>query len=171
MVANVAGYLEDAYLIFTVEIFSHNAAVRKTNPKKVYCVDHSVAMAVSGSLTQDSGKVLENIVYMHIRRHTDRIYYARTSEGFEIDFAVLRPGQQISPETPPVLIQVAYDISDEATRRRELRALTSGMKEYRSDVAILITWNMEEKINTENGIIHVMPAWKFLLSRKFDEWN
>lgn len=71
MISNVTGYLEDAYLLFIVEGFSLNVSERKTNPKKVYAVDHSTALAMSGSLTGDHGKILENMVFIHLRRQTD----------------------------------------------------------------------------------------------------
>lgn len=163
MIANVTGYLEDAYLVFTAEIFSLNVSVRKTNPKKVYCVDHSIAMAMSGSLTEDYGKILENIVFMHLRRKTDRIYYGKTKEGYEIDFVALRRGQQISAGPDLELVQVSYERNQEETYEREVSALVSGMKEYHCRKAVIVTENSENEIRTEAGIIEILPAWKFLL--------
>lgn len=163
MVANVTGYLEDAYLIFTVEIFSLNVSVRKTNPKKIYCVDHSVAMAMSGSLTEDYGKILENIVFIHLRRRTDRIYYGKTSDGYEIDFVVLDRGQQISDEKALELIQVSYEMDRGETYEREVRALEAGMQEYHCRHAIIVTDNTEDKVQTKAGTIIIVPAWKYLL--------
>lgn len=163
MIKDITGYLEEAYLIFTVEIFSLNVAARKTNPKKVYCVDHSVALVMSGSLTLDKGKILENIVFMHLRRSTDRIFYAKTSGGYEIDFAVLSRGQRLSENSVPELIQVSADIDNADTLNREVRALSEGMAEYGTKKSILITENTEDRIETEAGVINVLPAWKYLL--------
>lgn len=168
MISNVISYLEDAYLIFTIEIFSLNTAVRKTNPRKVYCVDHSIAMAVSGSLTEDSGKQVENMIFMHLRRQTDHIYYGKTTEGYEIDFIVLKRGQHLSDANAVQLIQVSFDINDDKTYSREIRALESGMKEYRCSNAAIITENQEERIQTRSGVIDIMPVWKFLLQNVTD---
>jgi predicted AAA+ superfamily ATPase len=55
MVSDVIGFFEDAYLLYMVDIFSMNAAVRSTNPKKFYCSDHALAMAVAEKLTPDLG--------------------------------------------------------------------------------------------------------------------
>ena len=118
---------------------------------------------MSGSLTLDKGKILENIVFMHLRRSTDRIFYAKTSGGYEIDFAVLSRGQRLSENSVPELIQVSADIDNADTLNREVRALSEGMAEYGTKKSILITENTEDRIETEAGVINVLPAWKYLL--------
>ena len=147
MVAAVTGYLEDAYLIYTVEIFSLNTSVRKTNPKKVYCADHALALAMSGSMTDDYGKVLENIIFMQLRRETDKIYYGKTPSGYEIDFVTLERGQQISGDRLPRLVQVCADMDEPETRERELRALQEGMSLYGVKNAEIVAENLELSLN------------------------
>ena len=155
MVAKVVGYLEDAYLLFPIEIFSLNAAVRKTNPKKVYCVDHALSLAASTNLTEDQGKVLENLVFLHLRRKSSRIFYGKTPEGYEIDFVI--PGSQ------PALYQVAYRVDEPDTFQREIRALESGMRLYGTDHSYLVTEDKEDTVKVSSGTIECVPLWKFLL--------
>ena len=166
MVAAVTGYLEDAYLIYTVEIFSLNTSVRKTNPKKVYCADHALALAMSDSMTDDYGKVLENIIFMQLRRETDKIYYGKTPSGYEIDFVTLERGQQISGDRLPRLVQVCADMDEPETRERELRALQEGMSLYGVKNAEIVAENTEETVQGAEGKIHIIPAWKFLMQEE-----
>lgn len=102
---------------------------------------------------------------MHLRRSSDQIFYAKTSGGYEIDFAVLPRGQRLSEDSVPELIQVSEDIEDEDTLNREIRALMEGMSEYGIKRSFLITENTEQKIETEAGIINVLPAFKYLLMK------
>lgn len=155
MVARVVEYLEDAYLLFPIEIFSLNAAVRKTNPKKVYCVDHALSLAASTNLTEDRGKVLENMVCMHLRRKSSRIFYGKTPEGYKIDFIV--------PGTQPALYRVAYAVDEADTFQREIRALESGMRTYGTDHSCLVTEDREGSFRVSSGTIECVPVWKFLL--------
>jgi len=164
MVKQVTNYFEDAYMIFSVEVLSLNTAVRNTNPRKIYCVDHRLAMSVSGVLTEDIGKILENLVFVHLRRRTDLIFYAKTPEGYEVDFAVLPRGEQITEECRPELIQVCADLSEPETMEREIRALRSGMRQYKKDTGTIVTLDTEDEWNCDEGIIKAVPAWKYLLS-------
>jgi len=163
MVKDVTGYFADAYLIYEVEIFSLNISVRRTNPKKVYCADHRLALSMSGILTHDVGKSLENIIFLHLRRKTDRVFYAKTKEGYEVDFVTLPMGASLDDVTELELVQVCVDYEDEVTQKRELRALVSAMGEYGKNESVIVTQNTEDEIQTEAGTIKVVPAWKYLL--------
>ena len=57
-------------------------------------------MSVDGKLTPDYGKILENIVFIHLRHVIDRICYTKTSSGKEIDFVTAPPGASITEHTP-----------------------------------------------------------------------
>ncbi len=56
-------------------------------------------------------------------RHGAKVAYLRTSDGFEVYFHAR------FPDGPRELIQVCADLSDGATRRRELRALQQALEE------------------------------------------
>jgi len=58
-------------------------------------------------------------------RKPGSICYYITASGFEVDFAVGDPDMG----TARSLVQVCADLSDKATRTREVRALTEAMNE------------------------------------------
>jgi hypothetical protein len=156
-------YFNDAYLIYTVEKFSLNPAVRATNAKKFYCCDHALAMSVSEKLTTDNGKILENIVFMHLRRFTNRIYYVKTPSNKEIDFITASPGVILTDDTPFMLYQVWYEMESTNTFERETEALWEAMEEFGINNATIITYKTESRIERDSRIITIVPAWKFLL--------
>jgi len=116
-------YLEDAFLIFTVPIFTESLRGRKTTPKKIYAIDNGLIQANSFNLSGNFGRLLENQVYLDLRREKKNIFYYQTSDGYEIDFVA--QDKQGNFE----LFQVVWDASDPKTLEREQRALDQAKKE------------------------------------------
>ena len=164
MVKLATDYFEDTYLVFPIEIFSMNTAVRSTNPKKIYCVDHALAMSVAEKLTPDYGKILENIVFIHLRHVTDRIYYVKTASGKEVDFVTAPSGATITEQTPIKLWQVCYEMEKSSTLNREISALQEAMLMYNITESYIITYDTEKTITKDKLIIQVIPVWRFLLT-------
>src|SRR5262249_32454780 len=95
-VADYLAWLEDAYFFFTMQIFDPSPARRNVNPKKTYCIDHSLIASTSSGILVNSGHLLENLVFIALRREHAKIYYYRTKGGKEVDFIVpLRKGVRI----------------------------------------------------------------------------
>ena len=118
-------HLEDAFLIYTVPIFTESLRTLETTPKKIYAVDNGLINANTFNLTLNFGKLLENQVYLDLRRQKKEIFYYNTSEGYEVDF--ITKDQEGHCE----MIQVVWDQSDHKTLEREERALKSAEKELR----------------------------------------
>jgi len=49
-VSDYLEWFEDAYFLFTVRIFDASLARSKTNPKKIYCVDHAMVTSVASGV-------------------------------------------------------------------------------------------------------------------------
>ena len=50
------------------------------------------------------------------------------------------------------------------TRKREIDGLVEAMKAFSLEEGLIITFENEEDITVEGtGIIHVIPAWKWML--------
>ena len=116
-------YLEDAFLIFTVPIFTESLRHMQTTPKKVYAVDNGLVLANTFNLSDNLGKLLENQVYLDLRREGKKIFYYQTSDGYEVDF--ITQDHQGKYE----IIQVVWDINDQNTMKRETRALQQAEQE------------------------------------------
>ena len=68
-------YFSNAYLFFFIPRFSYSSKVQLVNPKKIYCIDNGFIKTNSVSFSADTGRLLENMVFMHLRRTTNDIYY------------------------------------------------------------------------------------------------
>ena len=84
-------YLEDSYLIFTIPRFDYSLGKQLVSPKKAYSIDVGFARANSASFSADRGRILENIVFLHLRRKYQDIYYYR--EERECDFVIRENGK------------------------------------------------------------------------------
>lgn len=116
-------HLEDAFLIYTIPIFTESIRASETTPKKIYAVDNGLINANTFNLSLNFGKLLENQVYLDLRRQRKEIFYYHTSEGYEVDFVTKdREGRY-------EMIQVVWDNKDPSTYEREERALRSAEKE------------------------------------------
>lgn len=120
---NYLEYFEDAFLIYTVPIFTESLRALETTPKKIYAIDNGLINANTFNLALNFGKLLENQVYLDLRRQKKEIYYYITSEGYEIDFITK------DLEGHYEMIQVMWDSNDHQTIQREERALHSAEKE------------------------------------------
>ena len=79
-------YLEEVFLFFYVEYFSYGAKKRLVKPRKIYIVDVGLHSALSKGATENYGRVAENLVFLHLRKFTDQIFYWQDEKGHEIDF-------------------------------------------------------------------------------------
>jgi len=157
-VSDYLEWFEDAYFLFTVQLFDASAARRDSNPKRIYCIDHAMVTSVASGVLVNSGHLLENLVFTALRRLYPQIYYYKTKTGHEVDFIVPTPGKT------RILIQACESLADTQTRKREIVALSEAMAELKIKTGTIVTRSGEEQIKTDAGTINVIPAWRFLLN-------
>ena len=119
----------------------------------------ALAPVTSNGLT----RALETAVYLEMRRRASSrvgsIALLKLKSGKEIDFIEGDEAFGIAYE----LIQVSLNMENEATRQREVSALQEAMSRFEKDAATIVTLDEESNINVPEGVIHVTPAWKWLL--------
>jgi predicted AAA+ superfamily ATPase len=108
-------HAEDASLFFLVPIYSRSVREQAANPKKVYCVDSGLRNAVAPPGHEDGGRMLEQAVFLELRRRGFDVCYFRGSR--ECDFVASQHGE------PVELLQVALEISSAEALARELAGL------------------------------------------------
>ncbi|MDT8318394.1 MAG: ATP-binding protein [bacterium] len=151
-------HLSDAYLFYPAVIHSRSERARRVNPRKIYAIDTGLITAFMHQPDRDTGRLLENAVFMELRRRCRSIEYYRTESGFEVDFiATTASGNQ-------ALYQVSLHLNDPVTRKRELRALTEAMEETGIGKGMIITLEDEEHIETDCGPIEAIPAWLWMIN-------
>lgn len=142
-------HLEASYLIAPITNFYSKFVEKETN-KKYYFLDTGILMLF---LHDQDTKLLENQIYIELRRRGHTPYFLKNK--LEVDFYV--------PEAN-LLIQVSYSISDLETRKREIKALDVAMKSLKISESRIITIDERETIQTEHGVIRVIPAFEWLRS-------
>lgn len=95
-------HLESSYLFHFVPRFSFSARSQMVNPRKVYSADNGLVTVNSASFSDDTGRKLENAVFLHLRSRHKSIFYF--SEKRECDFIVTQKGMK------PLVIQVCFTL-------------------------------------------------------------
>ena len=158
-IADYLDWLEQAYLIYRVPIRTDSLSVRRMNPDKFYLVDTGLARAVTPKSDAARGWLLENLVFLALRRGDNKIEYFNTRKGDEVDFLVT---DKLSKKRR--LVQVAWDMSSPGTEARELSALKAARNEIKVDDCTVVTWDEER----ETDGIKIVPAWKWCLDESPD---
>ena len=121
------------------------------NPRKVYCIDNGFAKANSVSFSSDSGRMLENCVFLLLRRKNRNIFYYK-GKG-ECDFVVWNAG------TITAAIQVTYELNED-NRRREIGGLVEAMDKFNLASGTIVTVDQVDALNIGEKVISVFPAWE-----------
>jgi len=116
----VESYLEamtDAFIIYKVKRFDIKGKEYLKTGDKYYLCDLGLRYYLLGNKNTDFGHILENVVYLELRRRKFNIYIGKAGEK-EIDFVAQAGGIT-------EYYQVAYSVKDKATLERELNPLKS----------------------------------------------
>ena len=103
------------------------------------------------------GWLLENLVFLSLRRGENKIEYFNTKKGEEVDFLVTDRATRKRR-----LVQVAWEMSSQDTEARELSALKTARSEIKVDDCTVVTWDDER----ETDGIKIVPAWKWCLEER-----
>ncbi len=154
-------YLEEAYLLYTLNRFSHKFKLQLKAPKKAYFVDTGFLTAKAFQVSPNSGRLMENTVFVELIRRgylpNESIFYYKTRNNKEVDF-ILRAGTRIEG-----LIQVCMDIDSEGARKREYSALIEAGKELNCNLLTVLSWDTEVQETVKGGKVNIIPLWKWLL--------
>jgi len=155
-ISDYLDWLEQAYLVYRVPIRTDSLAVRRMNPDKFYLVDTGLARAVTPKSDASCGWLLENLVFLALRRGFNKIEYYNTKNGDEVDFLVTDRATKKRR-----LVQVSWELSSAATEQRELTALKDARSEIKVNDCTIVTWDDERD---EEGV-RIVPAWKWCLEQ------
>ncbi len=158
-VSSCIDWFQDVYFLFSVRLFSPSISKQNVNVKKVYCIDHSMVISVAPGILENRGHLLENLIFIHIRRCTEEIYYYRTAKAQEVDFLWLDNHKNKH------LVQVCFSLNDPLTRKREISLLIQAMEELDLRESTIVTMDEEDVMEEGDKRIKIIPAWKYLLDK------
>jgi predicted AAA+ superfamily ATPase len=150
---NYFSFLADAYLMEFVSLFDYSMKKQIRNPQKVYAMDLGLYHQNKIVFSPNHGAILENVVYLHLRRTYQEIFYFQ-NQG-ECDFVTTINGN------PEDLYQVCYDLND-MNLQRETSGLFQAMDYFKKNKGYIITFNQTDLFTQDGKSIEVIPAWKWM---------
>lgn len=117
-------YLVNAYVFYQVNRFDIKGKQQLATQEKYYLVDIGFRNLKLGKFQyQDVGHILENIVYLELKRRGYQIWVGKIG-GYEVDFIVRNALNKFE------YYQVTWSMTDPKTAEREIRPLKSISDNY-----------------------------------------
>ncbi|MEK6816310.1 MAG: ATP-binding protein, partial [Nanoarchaeota archaeon] len=111
--------------------------------------------SVSFKFSEDKGKLLENLVYVELKRRGETVYLHRAK--YECDFIIVIKNRVSQA------IQVVKEL-DETTEEREMQGLLEALKEHNLYEGMILTEYQEGERIVEGRKIIIRPIWQWLIS-------
>jgi uncharacterized protein len=147
-------FLEDSYLLFTIPKFSYSLKKQAVNPKKIYVIDNGLADVNSVSFSSNKGRMLENYVFLELRRRGKEVFYFKNQK--ECDFVVKEKNKIVSA------FQVCYEL-DEDNKKREIEGLAEALEKFGLSEGVILTYDQQDTLQLNGKKIAVIPAWRWLV--------
>lgn len=141
VVIDYLGYLETSFLIFKVKRTGIEGKKVFEIGEKYFFEDIGIRNAIVGYKPSDINKILENVVYLHLRMANYSVTVGQEGNK-EIDFIAQKSGEKI-------YVQVAYMLTNEGTVNREfgnLLKISDNFPKY------VVTMDELTEISTYKGI-------------------
>ncbi len=148
-ISNYISYMEEAFILHQAPRYSLKNKELLSGEKKYFINDMGFRNFLYPYLVSDIGAILENIVYLHLRKASYNVKIGYES-NFEIDFYATKTNST-------KYIQVAYLLASDKTIKREFGALEKIKDNFPKYV---ITMD-DITIQTAKGIIHE-KVWDFV---------
>jgi predicted AAA+ superfamily ATPase len=142
--------LTDSFILYRVGRFDIKGKQHLKTGNKWYLVDPGLRYFLLGSQIGDEGRVLENIVFLELRRRGYEISFGKIGSA-EVDFVAVKKGN-------PVYFQVALTARERSTLARELRPLDNINDHYPKYLITLdddppATYNGIQRINALDWLL------------------
>ena len=146
--------MENAYLFFSISKFDYSYKKQLVNEKKVYAIDTGFVRANTIKLQDDHGRLLENLVFLYLRRQHRQIYYYR--DEWECDF-ILNEHQQVTR-----CVQVCLQL-DRHNMEREVNGLIEALSFFNHDQGYIVTMEQQDILTKNDKTITLISAHDLLL--------
>lgn len=153
-VKNYVEHIAESYLAFELLKYDFSLKKQYVSNKKAYVIDNGLRNSVAFSFSEDAGKMLENMIFLELKRRGLDIFYHKGKR--ECDFVVRKRLKIVEA------IQVTR-ILDNNNEKRELGGLLETMEKFNLKKGLIITESQDEERKIKGRKIKIIPAWKWLL--------
>ena len=140
-------YLQQAYLLSELKLFSWSLKEQQNNKKKPYLIDNGF-INLSFQFSSNKGALLENLVFSEFCKAGKELYFY--NKGFECDFIIKNKDNTLEA------VQVCWELTDQ-NKKREVGALKKIDNYYQTMSKIIITYNQKTTIEG----IKAVPFWQY----------
>ena len=109
---------KSSFLYYNAQFHTIKGGERFGQTDKYYPVDTGFINLTKGNMSENYGSILENVVFLELKRRGMKVSIGRNNDKSEVDFIAVKG-------TEKTYIQVSATLVDENTRRREFQALES----------------------------------------------
>ena len=151
-------YFKEVYLFFTINKFDYSLKKQILSEKKIYTIDTGFVNYLSFKFSEDFGRQLENIVFLHFKRQTIyEIFYHKNK--FECDFLLKEKDKIVKA------VQVTKSLNYE-NEKREVMGLVEAALEHDLKEGLILTYEDDEREFVKDKIkIKVRQLWKYLIEK------
>jgi predicted AAA+ superfamily ATPase len=159
-VKNYITHFEEAWLFLSLPKFSFKKQ-ESLRYRKIYLIDPGFTVISGEDFSLNSGRLLENIVFLQLIRDARRlnyeVYYYK--KNCEVDFVIYQNRKVIE------LIQVTISLEDSKTLKREVRSLITASHDLNATKLTIITMREERELTAGSLKIEVKPVAGWMLER------
>jgi uncharacterized protein len=151
----MVGHIFSVYMAAPLEKYDTAVVKREMSNRKIYLFDNGFASAMHYAFSDDTGKLLENLVFSALRSISNEIFFLKN--GGECDFVIFRRDQQ------PLLIQVTERL-DADNHEREVRGLSIAKKRIKDAMGLILVSSAPTRQRNLPDWITLMEVSDWLLS-------
>lgn len=149
-------YCNTVFLGISVPKFHFSEIKQEKADKKVYSIDTGLLSAIEFSISENNGKLLENMALLEFVKSGYDVFYYK--EKYECDFIVKKENKLLP-------VQVSYFLENDKTKEREIRGLAEACKKIKVNEGIIITFDQKEAFKYQGINIEVIPVYQYFLKK------
>lgn len=154
-VKNYIDFMQEAFLVFELTRYDFSFKRQAATGKKICVIDNGLRNTVSFYFSEDMGRLLENLVFIEMKRRDEEIFYHKGR--YECDFLVRR-GARIEEA-----VQSSVELRKGVNEEREVRGITEAAQLFKLKTGTILTKNQEDTFKKDGVTIKLMPVWRWLL--------
>ncbi len=147
-------YCNTVFISQSINKFDFSEIKQAKSDKKAYIIDNGLLSSIEFSVSENKGKLLENMVALEFLKAGKELFYFK--KNYECDFIVKEKNKFLP-------VQVAYEINNSNTKSRELRGLLEACKYLNLKAGTIITFDEEDEFTHKDIKVNVVPVYKYFL--------
>ena len=148
-------YCYSVFLSVAVPKFDFSEIKQAKSDRKLYAIDTGLLASVEFSMSENREKMLENAVLTELTKAGYETYYYKGK--YECDF-ITQQGKELQA------IQVSWEIDNQNTKNREIRALLEVCRILKLQKAQLITFDQKQLLTVDEIEIQLLPFYEWAAS-------